>query len=82
MRAATDRPIFGVVGWTLSCQFIKSHRVPTGAQIKVRSECISGLSIPPCASRLTTIERSPSFGSARFLLESLILAQDERWRRA
>ena len=92
MRAAMESTLtFGL--WlrpdaVLSIQ--KSPGSQPGAQIKKSDECYQHTFFPCDALSSKQIALSSILeesnlrgdGSARFLLESLILAQDERWRRA
>ena len=92
MRAAMEpHLIFGCgVGLDAVLSIQKSPGSQPGAQIKKSDECYQhtffpcdALSSKQIASSKILRESNPSVdGLARFLLESLILAQDERWRRA
>ena len=85
MRAATDST-FGP-RMDAVCQFIKVHRVlPCGNQ----SDLSASPQVFPCdvLGSNESVRRNPFGVKANLkavgivLLESLILAQDERWRRA
>ena len=92
MRAAMESILYFGIGLepdaVLSIQ--KSPGSQPGAQIKKSDECYKhtffpcdALSSKQIASNQIPRESNPWVdGLARFLLESLILAQDERWRRA
>ena len=91
MRAAMEpHLIFGCdVGLDAVLSIQKSPGSQPGAQIKKSDECYQhtffpcdALSSKQIASGKILGSNSSVDGLARFLLESLILAQDERWRRA
>jgi hypothetical protein len=92
MRAAMEPPSTPVEGWvqTLSCQF-KSRPGPNPER-KSKSQ-MSAINTRFSRVMRSAHNQSRRIGSSRsyiievnnstrFLLESLILAQDERWRRA
>ena len=87
MRAAMESILYFGMGLgpdaVLSIQ--KSPGSQPGAQIKKSDECYQHTFFPcdALSSQPIASSRNPcGDGLARFLLESLILAQDERWRRA
>ena len=91
MRAAMEPTvIFGSwLGLDAVLSIQKSPGSQPGAQINKSDECYQHTFSRVMRSAHNQSRRARSWGSnpsvdglARFLLESLILAQDERWRRA